>query len=179
MRLLTVALFLFTVSPTLAQKYITRAAEVSFLSDTDAIEVVAAKNDQVGAVIDLSNGDLAFQVQMRAFHFKIALMEEHFNENYVESDRFPKATFRGRFVDFPLPNLLTEQELSVKGVMDMHGVQKEMTFAVVLSWQDGSLQGTSSFDLRCSDFNIEIPKIVSDKISNEIQVTVKALLTKL
>ena len=170
MRLLTVALFLLTVSPTLAQKYITRAAEVSFLSDTDAIEVVAAKNDQVGAVIDL---------QMRAFHFKIALMEEHFNENYVESDRFPKATFRGRFVDFPLPNLLTEQELSVKGVMDMHGVQKEMTFAVVLSWQDGSLQGTSSFDLRCSDFNIEIPKIVSDKISNEIQVTVKALLTKL
>ncbi|MDG1849077.1 MAG: YceI family protein [Flavobacteriales bacterium] len=179
MRLLTLVLFLFSVSPMLAQKYMTRGAEVSFLSDTEAIEVVAAINNQVGAVIDLSNGDLAFQVQMRAFHFKIALMEEHFNENYVESDRFPKATFRGRFVDLLLPNLLTEQELSVKGVMDLHGVQKEMTFPVLVKWEDGSLVGTSSFDLRCSDFNIEIPKIVSDKISNEIQVTVKALLTKL
>lgn len=171
--------FLCSVGHLTAQKFMTRNGEVSFLSDTDAIEVVAAVNSQVGAVIDLSTGDMAFQVFMRAFNFKIALMEEHFNENYVDSDDYPKATFRGRLVDFPKLDLLNDQELVVSGVMDMHGVQKEIDIPVRLKWQDGALSGTSSFNLLCSDFNIKIPKIVSDKISNEIQVTVKAQLTKI
>ena len=161
-----------------AQRYMTREAEVSFLSDTDAIEVVAAINQQVGAVIDLSQGQVAFQLQMRAFDFKIALMEEHFNENYVESDIYPKATFKGKLVEIP-EDLSSIQELQVEGVMDLHGVRKQILIPVRMSVIEGKLIGTSEFNLLCSDFNIKIPKIVSDKIANEIEVTVKATLTKI
>ena len=86
---------MFSAGQLMAQRYMTRNAEVYFLSDKDAIEVVEATNNQVGAVVDLSSNDIAFQIQMRAFKFKIALMEEHFNENYVESEKYPKATFKG------------------------------------------------------------------------------------
>ena len=169
---------LFSASQLTAQRYMTRSAEVYFLSDKDAIEVVEATNNQVGAVIDLSNGDIAFQIQMRAFHFEIALMEEHFNENYVESETYPKATFRGGFVEIP-EDLSQEKEVIVKGIMDFHGVQKEMEVPVRLQVQDEVLVGESGFVLLCSDFGIKIPKIVSDKLANEIQVTVKAALTKI
>ena len=171
-------LLLFSVSQLMAQRYMTRNAEVYFLSDMDAFEVVEATNNQVGAVIDLAKGEIAFQMQMRAFHFEIALMEEHFNENYVESEMYPKATFRGGFVEIP-QNLDQENEVMVKGIMDFHGVQKEMEIAVRLHMQDELLVGESGFVLLCSDFGIKIPKIVADKLANEIQVTVKATLTKI
>lgn len=156
----------------------TRSAEVYFLSDKEAVELVEATNDQVGAVVDLENGNLAFQIQMRAFHFNIALMEEHFNENYVESELYPKATFRGSFLDLP-KDLSTEQELMVEGTMDFHGIQKEMRFTVKLSLAGDVLLGDAQFILVCSDFGIEIPKIVADKLANAIQVKVNASLKKI
>ena len=109
----------------------TRNAEVYFLSDKDAFEVVEATNNQVGAVVDLANGALAFQIQMRAFHFQIALMEEHFNENYVESDIYPKATFRGEFMEFL--KLQQKQEVLVNGIIDFHGVKKKCPFLFLWS----------------------------------------------
>ena len=162
----------------MAQRYMTRNAEVYFLSDTDALEVVEATNNQVGAAVDLSSKNIAFQIQMRAFKFKIALMEEHFNENYVESEKYPKATFKGAFTNLPA-DLSKQHELLVAGVMDFHGVQKDVEVNVSLQFIDGELVGTSNFVLLCSDFGIKIPKIVSDKLANEIQVTVKAALTKI
>ncbi len=178
MRNLFIILCLLSVSPLLAQKYMSRTAEVYFFSDMDAVEVVEAVNNQVGAVVDLENGNIAFQIQMRAFHFDIALMEEHFNENYIESEIYPKATFSGAFTEIP-NNLETKQSLLIVGVIDFHGVKKEMEIPVNLVLNEGVLFGDSKFNLLCSDFNIDIPKIVSDKISNTIEVTVKASLTKL
>jgi len=172
-------IILFTLASQLsAQRYMTRNAEVYFLSDMEAVELVEATNTQVGAVIDLTQGELAFQIQMRAFHFEIALMEEHFNENYVDSEIYPKATFRGLLVELP-SELLQQKEVLVRGMMDFHGVQKEMEMIVTLQMMEGVLYGESEFVLSCSDFGIEIPKLVSDKIANEIQVTVKAVLTKI
>jgi polyisoprenoid-binding protein YceI len=178
MKNLLIITLLFSANQLLAQKYMTRNAEVSFLSDIPAIEVVEATNDQVGAVIDLSSGAIAFQIQMRAFHFKIALMEEHFNENYVESEIYPKATFRGAFVEMS-KDLSQENELIVKGSMDFHGIQKEMEIPVRLQMIDGALVGQSNFVLSCSDFEIKIPKLVADKLANEIQVVVKATLNEI
>ena len=178
MKNLLLTFLVFSVSQLMAQRYITRNAEVYFLSDKDALEVVEATNNQVGAVVDLSSNDIAFQSQMRAFKFKIALMEEHFNENYVESEKYPKATFKGTFTNLPA-DLSKQNELLVAGVMDFHGVQKDIEVNVSLQFIDGELVGTSNFVLLCSDFGIKIPKIVSDKLANEIQVTVKAVLTKI
>jgi len=178
MKKIILLLLIFYAGQLMAQRYMTRNAEVYFLSDKDAIEVVEATNNQVGAVVDLSSNDIAFQIQLRAFKFKIALMEEHFNENYVESDKYPKATFKGAFTNLPA-DLSKQRELLVAGVMDFHGVQKDVRLNVSLQFIDGELVGTSNFVLLCSDFGIKIPKIVSDKLANEIQVTVKAVLTKI
>jgi len=178
MRALFFVLSLLSVSPLLAQKYMSRTAEVYFFSDKDAVELVEAVNNQVGAVVDLENGNIAFQIQMRAFHFDIALMEEHFNENYIESELYPKATFRGSFVALP-KDLSTPKTLTVFGTMEFHGVKKEMELPVLVSLNESVLQGDAKFDLLCSDFNIDIPKIVADKLANIIQVTVSASLTKL
>ena len=105
-------------------------------------------------------------------------MEEHFNENYIESELYPKATFRGSFVDLP-KDLSTPKTLTVFGTMEFHGVKKEMELPVLVSLNESVLQGDAKFDLLCSDFNIDIPKIVADKLANTIQVTVSASLTKL
>ena len=156
----------------------TRNAEVYFLSDKDAIEIVEATNNQVVAVVDLSSNNIAFQIQMRAFHFEIALMEEHFNENYVESEIYPKATFRGKLSQLP-NDLSVSNEVFVEGIMDFHGVKKEMQIAVQLQMVNEELVGETSFVLLCSDFGIKIPKLVADKLANEIQVKVKAILTKI
>ena len=178
MKKIILLLLMFSAGQLMAQRYMTRNAEVYFLSDKDAIEVVEATNNQVGAVIDLTSNDIAFQIQMRAFKFKIALMEEHFNENYVESEKYPKATFKGTFTNLP-SDLSKQNELVVAGVMDFHGVQKDIEVNISLQLMEGELVGTSNFVLFCSDFGIKIPKIVSDKLANEIQVTVKAALTKI
>ena len=178
MKSLLVIIGLLVTNPLLAQKFMTRNAEVYFFSDKDAVEIVEATNSQVGAVIDLEEGAIAFQIQMRAFHFDIALMEEHFNENYIESELYPKATFRGAFKDLP-SDLTTPQNLLVYGTMDFHGVKKEMEIPVNIVLKDEVLEGSSKFNLLCSDFNIDIPKLVADKIANSIEVTVTARLTKL
>ena len=178
MKKIILLLLMLSAGQLMAQRYMTRNAEVYFLSDKDAIEVVEATNNQVGAVVDLTSNDIAFQIQMRAFTFKIALMEEHFNENYVESEKYPKATFKGTFTNFPA-DLSKQHELVVAGVMDFHGVQKDIEVNISLQLMEGELVGTSNFVLFCSDFGIKIPKIVSDKLANEIQVTVRAALTKI
>ena len=125
MKKFTLLLLMFSAGQLMAQRYITRNAEVYFLSDKDAIEVVEATNNQVGAVVDLSSNDIAFQIQMRAFKFKIALMEEHFNENYVESEKYPKATFKGTFTNIPA-DLSKQHDLNEAGVIDFHVVQNNI-----------------------------------------------------
>ncbi|MAZ30698.1 MAG: hypothetical protein CMP57_01230 [Flavobacteriales bacterium] len=176
MKNILIILFLTFSFSLCAQRYMTRSAEVYFLSEKEALEIVEATNKQVGAVIDLGTAEIAFQIQLRAFHFKIALMEEHFNENYVESDLYPTATFRGKFTDLP-EKISSEIQLQVQGEMDFHGRKRKMTLPVKVSMKKNILHGTSQFSLLCSDFEIDIPKIVSDKLANEIKVTVKAELS--
>ena len=108
---------------------------------------------------------------MKGFRFKVALMEEHFNENYAESSKFPKTTFRGKIKDFDLSQVSeVEQTFTVSGTVNMHGTDKDIE-ALVMIKKDGSvLMLTTSFVLKPSDFNIEIPKVVSSKIAEEINV---------
>jgi hypothetical protein len=173
-----IIILLICSSPLSAQRYMTRSAEVYFLSEKEALEVVEATNNQVGAVIDLETSEIAFQIQLRAFHFKIALMEEHFNENYVESELYPTATFRGAFIDLP-EKISSEIELQVQGEMDFHGLKQKIILPVKVSIKDNILKGSTQFRLLCSDFGIEIPKIVSDKLANDIKVIVNAELSKI
>ena len=170
-------IFLFLLSGFLlnihAQKYMTRTGYIGFFSHTP-LEDIKAENNQVASVLDASNGDIVFQVLMRSFHFDKALMEEHFNENYVESEKYPKATFAGNITDFSGVDLNKDGEynVSVKGKLSIHGVTKEIEEKGVITVKDGKVNAHSEFEINPDDYSIEIPSVVREKIAKEISVTV-------
>lgn len=160
-------------------KYITRTAEIYFKSNGEIDDGVEATNAQVAAVLNGANGEMAFQVLIKAFKFKKALMEEHFNENYMESDQFPKATFSGQIENFEGIDLSAPRshEVMVTGKMTIHGVTNEVSqegsFEVL---EDGSIRMKTHMLIPCADYGIEIPSVVADKIAKEIDVEILALL---
>ncbi|MFT4697788.1 MAG: hypothetical protein ACI9SJ_000919 [Flavobacteriaceae bacterium] len=169
--ILTVLCFV-SISLTLSaqQFFSTKTGTINFEASVPSFEEVKAKNENVSAILK-EDGTFASLALMKGFRFKVALMEEHFNENYAESSKFPKTTFRGKIKDFDLSQVSeVEQTFTVSGTVNMHGTDKDIE-ALVMIKKDGSvLMLTTSFVLKPSDFNIEIPKVVSSKIAEEINV---------
>ena len=158
-----------------AQLYTTKNGFVGFYSKTP-LEDIVAENNQVFAVMDVSKKSVAFSMLMKSFVFKKELMQEHFNENYVKSDKYPKATFTGSFkedIDVKKDGTYT---LQISGTLTMHGVSKPFTTAVTVQVKNNVINTSSTFTLLPQDFNIDIPSIVKEKIASEIRVEVKASL---
>ena len=127
---------------------------------------------QVTALLNASNGEFASLVLVKGFRFKNALMEEHFNENYAESDQFPKATFKGTLQEFSIDKLHLNSEYRIKGDLFFHGKTKaiETVYATVTK-ANNTITITGTFMVKASDFDIKIPKIVRNKIAETIKVT--------
>lgn len=166
--------FVIVATALSAQKLKTRSGQVRFFSETP-IENIEAINNQVSSVINLENGQFAYLVPIKAFVFEKALMQEHFNENYMESGKYPNASFTGISKAFEGLDLSKNQtlEIELKGKMTIHGTEKEISTPVVLEVKDGKLLITSKFNVLASDYNIEIPAAKSDNINNNLEVTVK------
>lgn len=163
-----------------AQKFMTQSGGVRFFSETP-IENIEAVNRQVSAVLDTETGNMAFTMLMRAFTFEKALMQEHFNEKYVESDKYPKAQFKGAVVDFDASRLGTEPlPVKVVGMMTMHGVTREVVADGVMQRNsDTAIGAQSTFAIKPEDFKIKIPSAVRDNIAREIEVTVNVVYEKI
>ncbi|WP_159038340.1 YceI family protein [Brumimicrobium mesophilum] len=170
--IITALLFLGFVG--FAQNHITRTGTIQFFSETD-IENIEAINNQVSSVINTENGEIVFSVLMKAFTFEKALMQEHFNEKYVESEKFPKAKFKGKVTNFSLSDLTEKpKEFSITGSLLIHGVTKEINESIMLSKNNKNLIiGTSTFTVKPEDYSIEIPSIVRGNISKTIEIKVK------
>ena len=154
----------------------TREAYIKFYSTTP-IEDIEAVTKKASSVLDLSNGEFACQVLMKSFHFEKALMQEHFNENYVESEKYPKAVFKGKIQEYSqVFDLSKDQYISkkVKGTLSLHGVEKEIEVESSFIINKGRITQESQFFVSPLDFEIEIPGAVVDKISDKIEVTFKA-----
>ncbi|WP_299556206.1 YceI family protein [Seonamhaeicola sp.] len=152
-------------------KYLTKTGTVSFEASVPSFEEVKATNKSVTAIINTDNGEFAALVLVKGFRFKNALMEEHFNENYAESDTYPKATFKGTIKDFDVTTLNKESKLSVNGTLTFHGESKELNdVSVVLSKEQDNISMSGAFKALASDFNIKIPKIIRNKIAEDIEV---------
>jgi polyisoprenoid-binding protein YceI len=155
----------------------TKTGSINFFSHT-ILENVDATNNHVLAVINIPKKDLAFSLYMKQFVFRKKLMQEHFNENYVESDKFPKATFSGSFSE----NVPLDKEgtypVKVRGKLSIHGVTKPIEIPATLTVKSGTMTGTSTFKLNPKDFDISIPFIVRDKIEKENTVTVNVEWTR-
>lgn len=160
-----------------SQKYITKNGHIKFYSETP-IETIEAHNRQVNSALDASSGDFVFKVLMRSFEFEKALMQEHFNENYVESDEYPNSTFKGKVtnlaeIDFSTPG---EYNADVVGVLTIHGVDQSIKEVGRLTVTEGSVRGQCTFIVKPADYKIKIPNTVINNIAEEIEVTVDVSL---
>ena len=177
-KLLLLAAVVFAANTAFAQgKYMTRTGKVSFYSHTP-VEDIKADNDQVNAVFDASAGAVAYTVLIKSFKFEKALMQEHFNENYMESDKYPKATFTGRIKDMSAVNLTKDGEykVEVEGSLTMKDKTNPVTVPGTLTVKDGNITTKTKFNVKPADYNIEIPAVVKEKIAQEIEVTVDATM---
>jgi hypothetical protein len=173
-------LVLISVSAIGQSRYLTKTGLIAFEASVPSFEEVVAKNNSVTAILNTENGDFAALALVKAFRFKNALMEEHFNENYAESDSHPKATFKGKIENFNVDSLSQiDSALSIKGSLTFHGVKKDIKeISLTLKKVDDKIVLSGSFKVLVSDFNIEIPKIVKNKLSDEVSISFNFELTK-
>ena len=162
-----------------AQKYFSKTAHIKFFSHTTA-EDIKANNYKSSIIIDKTTGVVQVEGLIKMFEFEKALMQEHFNENYLESDTYPKATFKGKG-DFSKVNFAADGTYSVNvaGQMTMHGATKDVSAIATLKIAGGKIDGSTKFYVNPRDFNVQIPDLVKGQISDKIEVTVKATLQPL
>ncbi|HEY6954688.1 MAG TPA: YceI family protein [Flavisolibacter sp.] len=173
-RNLIVILALLLTYVSLAQgKYYTKTGKISFYSKAP-LEEIEGKNKTVTAVLDSKSGAMQFAVEMKGFEFQKQLMQQHFNENYVESDKYPKGEFKGAIVNNSEINYSKDGTYTakVKGKLTIHGVTKDVESTGTLKINGGKIDAASTFNVLMSDYNIKIPAIVKDKVSNNIKITV-------
>ncbi|WGF92996.1 YceI family protein [Aequorivita marisscotiae] len=170
--------FAFIVSAIGQEKYTTKTGQIDFEASVPSFEEVKAANSNVSAVLDASTGKFAALALMKGFRFKVALMEEHFNENYIESSKYPKATFKGIIQDFDISEISGKSDYSIKGTFNMHGTDKEMEVPAVISVNGDTVMLTAQFVMQPEDFNIKIPSIVSNKIAEDVNVFAEFSLQK-
>ena len=159
-----------------AQKYFTKNGSISFFSKT-TVENIEADNNQVMSVLNATTGELQFSLLIKGFHFKKALMEEHFNENYLESDQFPKATFKGIITDFTKVNFSKNgvYPVVVSGDLNMHGITNKINSKGNIIIKEGTITGSSVFIVPLADYKIVVPALVESKISKTIEIKINCL----
>mgnify|MGYP006072824063 FL=1 len=148
-----------------SQQYIANDGEITFFSYAP-IEDIKAVNKKVSAAFDISNNDIVFQLYISDFNFRKKLMQTHFNENYLESDIFPKANFVGKVF------ALEDDSAIVRGLLTIHGVSKEIEANGMFIKNNNSIKISSEFNVKLEDYNVSIPTIVMYKIAEEILVNV-------
>ena len=172
MKKIIIIVSIFTIPFCFSQKVITRSGEIKFEASMPAFEEVAAVNKTVSAILDTSNGDFVALALVKAFKFKVPLMEEHFNENYIESSSFPKATFKGKITNFNISKIsATKTTFDMEGDLMIHGVTKKINTKVVLYLTGKKINASSSFSVKPKDYAIEIPSLVKGKIANTVTIT--------
>ena len=157
-----------------AQRLVDKNGKVAFEASEALFEPVEAKNESVTAVLDVESNEIASLALIKGFRFKNSLMEEHFNENYIESETYPKAKFRGKLIDFNIADLGNEpQEVRVDGKLELHGKEKVIDTRLNINKSGDAVIIRGSFIVAPGDFDIDIPSIVKNKIAKEVKVSLE------
>lgn len=176
-RLLLLWCFLFSYVTAISQRFVTRNGNARFYSKTD-LEDIAAQNTQVMAIIEPGTQSIAVSMLMKGFLFKKALMQDHFNEDYVESDKFPKAQFEGNYTELLDVSTNGIAKISIRGKLTMHGATNIIEIPATVIIKDGVLSCKAEFQLVPEEYQIKIPKLVRDKIANKVDVFISFDLRK-
>lgn len=171
-------ILMFTACSIIAQEKITtNKAIINFEATVPYFEEIKAVNRSVMIILDPKASTLLCTVVMRDFHFKLDLMKQHFNENYVESDRYPKAIFKGKIAKFDLKDIdETEKEYVIKGKLMIRGKYKEIAVKAMLKKVYGGIQIKSDFPIAIADFDIAIPEKISSKIAKTVSTELNGVI---
>lgn len=168
-------------APSFAQKYSTRTAKISFdASAPGSPEDITAVNNEVASILDAKSGDVVFQAPIKSFKFKRALMQEHFNENYMESDKYPKSDFKGSIANASSINFSKDgtYDAKVSGKMTIHGVTNEVSVPGTITVKGGSVTMKATFKVTLADYKISVPGVVADKVGKQATVTLESTLVQ-
>ena len=170
--LIGLALCLLHISgSTHAQKYKSTSSTVHFFSDAPMEDIEATNSDGQSA-FDVSTGEIVFSIPIKSFQFEKSLMQEHFNENYMESDKYPHATFKGTVKGYD-PTSETTQTSEAQGILSIHGVENEITVEGTILLNEDEIEINAKFPVRLKDHKIKIPKVVFYNIAEVVDVTIK------
>ena len=171
------AAMIFSFALLNAQIYLGKTCEISFYSK-GPIEDIAAINKSSKPIFNAANGEVAIKITIKGFEFDKKLMEEHFNEKYMESDKYPYATFGGKVnekIDYKKDGT---NKVTVTGKLTMHGVEKERTVDGTVTVKGGEIIFDSKFMVALKDHKVEIPTLVAQNIAETVEVTVRSTLTE-
>lgn len=155
--------------------FLSQNANISFFSTTP-IEDIDAKSDKAVGAVNVKTKDVFFKVQMTSFVFKKSLMQEHFNENYIESEKYPTGTLKGKInEDIDLTKNGT-YNVTVTGDFTIHGVTQNRTFPGTIVVSAGQIEVTCAFNVKLADYKIEIPTVVLKNIAESVAVKVNGVL---
>jgi polyisoprenoid-binding protein YceI len=158
------------------QKYGIDRGNITFASNAQ-LELIKASSDKVQGLLDLNTNQFAFTVDIKTFQgFNSALQREHFNEKYMESEKFPKARFSGKIIESIDFATNGTHDVRAKGDLEIHGVKQTRIIKSKLTIKDGQIEIEAKFMVPLSDHNITIPNIVSQKIATEIEVDFRATM---
>ncbi len=156
--------------PAQAQRYRLTSGEVSFFSSAP-LEDIAANNTQAQSIFDAASGEIAFIIPIKKFTFEKSLMQEHFNENYLESDQYPNAKFEGVLAGFQ-PEVSGPQQVTARGKLTIHGVTHTVEVPGTVHLKGDRIAMNAKFPVKLEDYKIKIPQVVFYNIAEVVDVTV-------
>lgn len=162
---------------TQAQMYMTQAGTLSFFSETP-VENIDATSNSGNCILNTENNKLVYSVTMTSFKFEKPLMQEHFNEKYVESEKYPKATFNGiinETIDYTKDGVYP---VTATGMLNIHGVEKSYTEKGTVTVKGGEISINGTFNVKLANHKVEIPKLVASNIAEVVKVTHNFVLKK-
>ncbi|HEX5167857.1 MAG TPA: YceI family protein [Cyclobacteriaceae bacterium] len=162
--------FLGVLFPVSAQRYVSENGFITFFSQAP-VENIKADNNTVTSLFSADNGTIAFSVPIKEFQFEKKLMQQHFNDKYMESDRFPRATFAGKVTGYSL-SAAGLQSVRARGKLTIHGIVKEVDVPGTLEVKNNNLIIKTKFKVLNKDYGIVIPQILWKNVSEEIEITV-------
>ncbi|MES2811427.1 MAG: YceI family protein [Bacteroidota bacterium] len=166
-----IALFIIPLLGFSQDKIVTKTGTTTFEASVPSFEEVKATNKNSGCVLNTQTGDIVGLVFMKGFQFRLALMQEHFNENYMESDKYPKGIFKGKIDNFDYNQLTTQkQDFIITGTIEMHGKSKDIRITSKIYKTGNTVFLSSNFDLNTDDFNIELPLLIRSKVAKKVSV---------
>ena len=170
-RLLLLFTLIFSQQVLISQQFYTDKGVTKFDGSKAAFEPIKASNKNTVSIIDSSNGQIAAVILISEFDFRLGLMQEHFNENYLESNVYPKSTFEGQIKNFSLNELNQDfKEHEIKGVLTIKGINNDIVTKAKIRKIDEKIELSSSFSVMLSDYKVKIPKIVFKKIDEEVKI---------